>query len=72
VIAGTAVRRENHWMRVTRRTRSAPPPPRSLLDAGVDTMEVKELLGHRHVSTTPIYDKRRRAARRGASHKMPL
>ena len=43
-----------------------------LLDAGVDIMEVKELLGHRHVTTTQIYDKRRRAAREGASHKMPL
>jgi site-specific recombinase XerD len=43
-----------------------------LLDSGVDIMEVKELLGHRHVTTTPIYDKLRRAAREGASHKMPL
>jgi hypothetical protein len=30
-------------------------------------MEVKELLGHRHVTTTQLYDKRRRAAREGAS-----
>jgi len=43
-----------------------------LLDSGVDIMEVKELLGHRHVTTTQIYDKRRRSAREGASHKMPL
>jgi site-specific recombinase XerD len=43
-----------------------------LLDSGVDIMEVKELLGHRHVTTTQIYDKRRRAAREGASHKIPL
>jgi site-specific recombinase XerD len=43
-----------------------------LLDSRVDIMEVKELLGHRHVTTTQIYDKRRRAAREGASHKMPL
>jgi integrase len=43
-----------------------------LLDSGVDIMEVKKLLGHRHVTTTQIYDKRRRAAREGASHKMPL
>jgi integrase len=27
-----------------------------LLDSGVDIMEVKELLGHRHVTTTRIYE----------------
>jgi integrase/recombinase XerC len=43
-----------------------------LLDAGVDIIKVKELLGHRHVTTTQIYDKRRRNAKEGASHDVPI
>jgi site-specific recombinase XerD len=43
-----------------------------LLDAGVDIIKVKELLGHRHVTTTQIYDKRRRSAKEGASHDVPI
>jgi hypothetical protein len=44
------------------RTRSAPPLPIRASDL-VDIMELKELLGHRRVTTAQIYDKRRRAAR---------
>jgi site-specific recombinase XerC len=34
----------------------------------VDITKVKELPGHRHVTTTQIYDKRRRSVKEGASH----
>ena len=43
-----------------------------LLDAGVDIRKVQELLGHRHVTTTQIYDKRRRGTKESASHDMPI
>jgi site-specific recombinase XerD len=43
-----------------------------LLEAGVDICKVQELLGHRHVTTTQIYDKRRRQAQEGASHNIPI
>lgn len=33
---------------------------------------VKEHLDHKHITTTQIYDKRRRSVRAWASHKMPL
>jgi integrase len=43
-----------------------------LLDAGVDIIKVKDLLGHRNVATTQIYDKRRRSLKEGASHDVPI
>ena len=43
-----------------------------LLDAGVNIIKVKDLLGHRHVTTTQIYDKRRRSLKEGASHDVPI
>ena len=43
-----------------------------LLDAGVDIAKVQELLGHTHVTTTQIYDKRRRTTKQSASHDVPI
>jgi site-specific recombinase XerC len=43
-----------------------------LLDANVDIRKVQELLGHRHVTTTQIYDKRRRTTKESASHDVPI
>ena len=37
----------------------------------LDIVKVKDLLGHRHVTTTQIYDKRRRSVAESASHDLP-
>jgi site-specific recombinase XerD len=43
-----------------------------LLDSGVPIEAVQDLLDHKHITTTQIYDKRRRSVRDSASHKMPI
>jgi len=43
-----------------------------LLDAGVEISKVQELLGHKHITTTQIYDKRRRGTKESASHDVPI
>ncbi len=43
-----------------------------LLDGNVDIRKVQDLLGHRHITTTQIYDKRRRSTSESASHLLAI
>lgn len=43
-----------------------------LLDARESIESVQKLLDHKHITTTQIYDKRRRSVRDSASHKVPI
>lgn len=43
-----------------------------LLGGGVEIRKVQDLLGHRHVTTTQIYDKRRISISESASHDVPI
>ena len=43
-----------------------------LLDNSVTIESVQDLLDHKHITTTQIYDKRRRSVRDSASHKVPI
>jgi site-specific recombinase XerD len=53
-----------NWLRATTAT--------LLLDAGVDIRKVQDLLGLRHITTTQIYDKRRRSTSENALHDVPI
>ena len=41
-----------------------------LLDAGEDIRSVQDLLGHKHITVTQVYDKRRRGSKDSASHRL--
>jgi len=43
-----------------------------LLDSKEPIESVQDLLDHKHITTTQIYDKRRRTVRDSASHKVPI
>ena len=64
---GTSRQRNVYTTHTTRATAAT-----LLLAAGVDIRKVQDLLGHRHITTTQIYDKRRRSTSESASHDMPI
>jgi site-specific recombinase XerD len=43
-----------------------------LLDSSVAIESVQDLLDHKHITTTQIYDKRWRSVRDSVSHKVPI
>jgi integrase/recombinase XerD len=43
-----------------------------LLDSGEDIRDVQKLLGHKHVTVTQVYDKRRRGTKDSASHRIVI
>ena len=43
-----------------------------LLDSSLPIESVQDLLDHKQITTTQIYDKRRRSVRDSASHKVPI
>ncbi len=43
-----------------------------LLAADADPVKVQDLLGHRSITTTLMYDRRQRSKRDSASHELPF
>jgi site-specific recombinase XerD len=71
-IPGQAARRGPGWRAQLQHSFVAHHHCDVLLDAGVDIRKVQELLGHRHVATTPIHDQRRRTTKESVSYDVPI